>query len=64
MNEEMQGRWQQVMELFPDLSETQIHGMIMGAALRALENADFRFSIPLTFTVGNEVKVSVSSSRR
>ena len=62
MNADMQTKWERVMKLFPDLSETQVHGFIMGAALRALEESDYRFQMPLVFVVGREL--TLPSARR
>lgn len=46
----------------PDLSDTQVAALVMGAALRALEDADFEIRLPLTLTAGREV--TISSARR
>jgi hypothetical protein len=41
----------------PDLTETQLAAMVMGAALRAMEDADYRITLPITFSLSHDVTV-------
>lgn len=60
---ESQPRWKRLRAIAPDLTETQLAAMVMGAALRAMDDADYRISLPITFTLGQEVP-HVPSARR
>lgn len=62
LNAEHQPRFKRVRDLMPDLSDTQVAALVMGAALRALEDADFEIRLPLTLTAGREV--TIPSARR
>lgn len=63
MNDEMQRSWAEVMKCCPDLSEAQVCTMVMAAALRALKDADYRMTLPITFTLGHEVPHMPSARR-
>lgn len=55
LNAEHQPRFKRLKELVPDLSDTQLAAVVMGAALRALEEADFEITLPLTLVAGQQV---------
>lgn len=57
MNEEMQRSWAEVMKNCSDLSEAQVCTMIMAASLRALKDADYRITLPITFSLSHDVTV-------
>lgn len=55
LNSEHQPRFKRLKQLVPDLSDTQLAAVVMGAALRALEEADFQITLPLTLVAGKQV---------
>jgi hypothetical protein len=52
-----QPRWKRLRDMTPDLTETQLAAMVMGAALRAMEDADYRITLPITFSLSHDVTV-------
>lgn len=62
LNAEHQVRFKRLKDLVPDLSDTQLAAVVMGAALRALEDVDFQITLPLTLVAGQQL--TLASTRR